>query len=93
MIELTRLNRQKLILNAELIKWIEASPDTVITLINGEKMIVLESAEEIIQRVMEYRRGLLRGLDAGAVMRSGALAATPDPGALREAGEGDEKSG
>lgn len=73
MIELTRLNRQKLILNADLIKWLETSPDTVITLINGEKMIVLESAAQVVDLVNAYRRSLLQGLDFAAVSRRGAF--------------------
>lgn len=61
MISVTRLNKQPFVLNAELIRTIEQNPDTVITLITGEHLIVRESAKEIIARVIEYGR-LLRGL-------------------------------
>ena len=44
----------------DLIEQIESTPDTVIQLVNGQKMIVLESADEIVRRVVEYRRRLLR---------------------------------
>ena len=92
MIELTRLNRQKLILNADLIKWLETSPDTVITLINGEKMIVLETAAEVVALVHAYRRSLLQGLDFAAVSRSGALPAGARPeSAARPDEEYDER--
>ncbi|MGH9475188.1 MAG: flagellar FlbD family protein [Terriglobales bacterium] len=57
MIPLTRLNHQELILNADLIKCIEQPHDTVITLINGEKLTVEETPAEILRRVREYRRG------------------------------------
>lgn len=58
MIKLTRLNQSEIVLNAELIEYMEATPDTVITLINGHKMVVKESIEEIIERVIAYRKQL-----------------------------------
>ena len=60
MIQITRINRHTLVLNSDLIEHIESTPDTLIQLVNGQKMIVLESAEEIVRRVVEYRRRLLR---------------------------------
>jgi flagellar protein FlbD len=59
MIQLTRLNRIPIVLNSDLIKTAESSPDTVITLINGEKLIVLEGCDEVMDRVVEYRARLL----------------------------------
>ncbi len=56
MIPLTRLNHQELILNSDLIKCIEQPHDTVITLINGEKLTVEEAPAEILRRIGEYRR-------------------------------------
>lgn len=61
MIRLTRLNNRPLVVNSELIKFIENAPDTVITLVTSEKIVVLESAEEVMARIIEYRRRL-RGL-------------------------------
>jgi flagellar protein FlbD len=61
MISVTRLNKQPFVLNADLIRTVEQNPDTVITLITGEHLIVRESTKEIIARVIEYGR-LLRGL-------------------------------
>ncbi len=63
MIELTRFNSDskkmgKFILNAEQIQIIEETPDTVITLMNEKKLIVEEPAEEVVRRVMKYRRAL-----------------------------------
>ncbi len=62
MIELTRLNQKPLIVNSDLIKFVENTPDTVITLVSGEKFVVLESAETIVEQVVEFRRRLLAGL-------------------------------
>ena len=58
MIWLTRLNNRPLVVNSELIKFIENAPDTVITLVTGEKIVVLESAEEVMTRIVDYRRRL-----------------------------------
>ena len=76
MIRLTRLNSQQITVNSDLIKFIESNPDTVITLLNGEKILVHESAEEVIARVIEFRRAVIAGLlpvnaDPGAVVASG----------------------
>jgi len=59
MIRLTRLNNRPLVVNSELIKFIENAPDTVITLITGEKIVVLETAEEVMDQIVNYRRRLL----------------------------------
>jgi len=59
MIELTRLNGNTLVVNSDLIKTAEASPDTMLTLINGEKLIVREEIGEVIERTLVYRARLL----------------------------------
>ncbi|MFZ0743133.1 MAG: flagellar FlbD family protein [Terracidiphilus sp.] len=59
MIELTRLNGNPMVLNSDLIKTAEASPDTMLTLINGEKLIVREEPLEVVERVLAYRARLL----------------------------------
>ena len=59
MIQLTRLNGACLAVNSDLIKYVEQAPDTVITLVNGEKLVVRESTGEVIQRVREFRRSIL----------------------------------
>ena len=59
MIELTRLNGNPIVLNSDLIKTAEASPDTMLTLINGEKLIVRESCAVVTEKVLAYRASLL----------------------------------
>jgi flagellar protein FlbD len=58
MIKLTRLNRTFVILNSDLIEHIEETPDTVITLTSGQKLRVMESSEDIVVKVIEFRRTL-----------------------------------
>jgi flagellar protein FlbD len=58
-IQLTRLNNTRLAVNSDLIKYVEEAPDTVITLLNGEKLVVRETTEQIIDRVREFRRSVL----------------------------------
>ena len=62
MIPLTRLNNRPLTINSDLIKFVEQSPDTLVTLVNGEKLVVLESADEVLARVIQFRRSVLQGL-------------------------------
>jgi flagellar protein FlbD len=59
MIDLTKLNGNAMVLNSDLIKTAESSPDTMLTLINGEKLIVREDLAEVIGRVLTYRARLL----------------------------------
>ena len=65
MIELTRLNGNPMVLNSDLIKTAEASPDTMLTLINGEKLIVREEIAEVVDRVLAYRARLLAAWPGG----------------------------
>ena len=59
MIELTRLNGQKLFLNCDLLKYAEASPDTVLTLLTGDKIVVRESCAEVVALAMAFRASVL----------------------------------
>ncbi|MBK9167838.1 MAG: flagellar FlbD family protein [Bryobacterales bacterium] len=59
MIKLTRLNHEPLVLNSDLIEYMEATPDTVITLTTGQKLMVQEHADEVIERVIRFRRAVL----------------------------------
>ncbi|MGA1202550.1 MAG: flagellar FlbD family protein [Planctomycetota bacterium] len=59
MIRLTRLGGTPFLLNCELIKTVERTPDTLVTLVHGERMIVQETPDEIVERVVEHGR-LLR---------------------------------
>ncbi len=84
MIELTRLNGSSMVLNSDLIKSAEASPDTMLTLITGEKLIVRETCEEVTERVLDYRAQLLvqvaRRLPPGVTIeRVVSLAGFRDP--------------
>ena len=62
MIYVTRLNHTPVVLNCDLIEYVETTPDTVISLTSGQKLMVRESAQEIIDRVVAYRRLILQGL-------------------------------
>jgi uncharacterized protein YlzI (FlbEa/FlbD family) len=62
MVQLTRLNNKPLLVNSDLIKFVEQSPDTLVTLITGEKIVVLEKAAEVLNLVIEFRRTVLRGI-------------------------------
>ena len=56
MIQLTRLDGEAFILNADLIKYVEHRPDTFITLTGNDRIVVAESPEEVLQRTLEYQR-------------------------------------
>ena len=59
MIYVTRRNGSKYYINPELIQTVEATPDTIITLVGNEKLIVKETPQEIAERFIEYRRKTL----------------------------------
>jgi flagellar protein FlbD len=59
MIWATRLNGNEMVINADLIESIEATPDTVITLIDGKKYIVGEPAAELVARIVRYRAAII----------------------------------
>ncbi|MCM8812748.1 MAG: flagellar FlbD family protein [Candidatus Omnitrophica bacterium] len=58
MISLTRLSAETVVLNADLIEYVEATPDTVIALTTGKKIMVKESPQEIIQRVISFKQAV-----------------------------------
>ena len=64
MIHLTRINRIPLVLNSDVIEHIEMTPDTVVSLTNGQKFVVLETSEEVVRKVIEFRREIYQGLFA-----------------------------
>jgi flagellar protein FlbD len=76
MIHLTRLNNSTFTINSDLIKFVEKSPDTVITLLSGEKILVQESVEEVVERVVDFRRQLLSAIVNWTGVRAGALPLT-----------------
>jgi flagellar protein FlbD len=59
MIQLTRLNGNPFYVNIDLIKWAEAAPDTMLSLTNGEKVVVREPCDEVVERLQNYRVHLL----------------------------------
>jgi len=72
MIHLTRLNSASMVLNSDLIEHIDITPDTVITLTTGQILRVRESAEEVVCRIVEFRR-LIFEQQAGPAVRSGEV--------------------
>lgn len=56
MITVTRINKNIIVINAELIEFIESTPDTIITTTTGKKIIVEDTTEDVIRKVIEYRR-------------------------------------
>jgi len=67
MIQLTRLNNQPLVVNCELIKFVERAPDTVLTLITGEKIVVREACEEVLAKIVDFRRRIFSGLPPAVI--------------------------
>lgn len=61
MVRLTRLNHAVLVLNSDLIEHIDVTPDTVITLTTGQILRVRETAEEVVERIVEFRRRIFAG--------------------------------
>jgi len=55
-IKLTRLNRHIVALNPDLVVWLDALPDTTLSLVSGEKVIVRETVDEVIERIVAFRR-------------------------------------
>jgi len=57
-IKLTHMNGQEFVVNAEMIQYVEARPDTIITLSTKERLIVKENVDEVVKRIIEYGRAL-----------------------------------
>ncbi len=58
MITVTRLNGKQFVMNAELIRMIESTPDTVITLLGGDHIVVREPMDEVVRRAIDYARSV-----------------------------------
>ena len=63
MINLTRLNGQAFVLNCDLIERVDATPDTILTLVDGTKYVVIETPEDVIDRVRSFRSSVIAGAD------------------------------
>lgn len=55
MIKVKRLNGKEFVVNSDLIQFIEETPDTVVTLTTGQKIVVVESVDQIIEKVVAYK--------------------------------------
>ncbi|HEX9745101.1 MAG TPA: flagellar FlbD family protein [bacterium] len=62
MVTLSKLNGSPVVVNAELIETCEATPDTIITLTNGKKILVQESTDEVVRKIVAYRRETLKNI-------------------------------
>src|SRR5690349_3356358 len=76
MIQLTRLKNQLMVVNSDLVKYVEKAPDTLLTLLTGEKVVVRESVEEVLAKIVEFRRTILAGMTLRAEDASSAGART-----------------
>ena len=65
MIHLTRLNKRPVVVNADLIRTVESNPDTTITMINGDHILVSETMDEVVARTILYGRHLRRMMPVG----------------------------
>ena len=63
MVRLTRINGQEFFVNCDLMEFIESTPDTIISLTTGKKVIVKESAEDVIHKIIEYKGKALKNCE------------------------------
>ena len=94
MIQLTRLNGNPIVVNSELIKFAESSPDTMLTLVNGEKLIVREGLHDVMNRVLQYRARLLADVAQQLPERVAAVAGigTAQINTIEQTVAGDQRS-
>lgn len=59
MVKLTRLDRREVVVNADLVEFIEATPETIISMTTGKKVVVKESVDEVVRRIVEFRHRTL----------------------------------
>ena len=86
MIRLTRLNHSPIVLNSDLIEHIDVTPDTVVTLTTGQILRVRETADDVVERIVEFRRRVF-----GPEVRTGDLCRDEPSSALLKSQEsGDE---
>jgi len=69
MIQVTRLNGKQYIINADLIRELEATPDTIITLVSGDKLLVTESVQDVMNAIIEYKRAIHNNLPTDKTAR------------------------
>ncbi len=61
MIAVTRLDGASILLNADVVEWIEQTPDTLIGLLNGERVLVRESPDELVRRIVAFKQSVIAG--------------------------------
>lgn len=61
MIKLKQINGETVVVNGEMITYVRARPDTVITLSNGDKLMVEETPDQVIDKVIEYKQKIIQG--------------------------------
>lgn len=59
MIKLTRLDNREVVVNADLVEFVEATPETIISMTTGKKVVVRESVDEVIRRFVEFRHRVM----------------------------------
>ncbi len=69
MIKVTRLNNKSLYINCDMIEFVESTPDTVISLVDDKKIIIRESVDEVIEKIINYQRQIKVLSDCGTVVR------------------------
>ena len=68
-IVLTRLNGQEFVANAELVELVESTPDTIVSLTTGKKYMVKETVDDVVERIIQYRRQISPFFDPGVVKK------------------------
>lgn len=61
MVRLTRYDGTKFVLNCDIIQYVESTPDTIITLVTKEKLMVREKVEDVVEAVIDFKRKIFRG--------------------------------
>lgn len=82
MIKLTRLDGREVVINSDLVVTVEATPDTVVTLTTGDRIMVKENVEDVIERAVAFRHRVLQGPGGGGDLqfsRGSADAVDTDP--------------
>jgi flagellar protein FlbD len=93
MISVTRLGGSEVVINTDLIVTVEKTPDTVITLTTGDRIMVRESVEDVVARAAEFRHRVLQGpgVRADARDHAASLGASMAPGPAGSADGGGEE--
>ena len=81
MIRLHHFRGEEYFLNCDLVESVQSTPDTVLTLFDGRKMVVAETAEQVVDLIRLYRASILREADA---LRSGGANLVAFPGGLKD---------